>query len=190
MNLLATVSARILRGDDLPFSLPLEPCIGPDQRSRIFLAITGFPDGAFAAIDDRCAVTKEMHFGIKQTAITRFDFGGFVFFDGLGFAVTLAVRSGPLKVISQNCLDDQLVRAGGFCPLTLHRNQRLCNRIAGTRSLLLLSIRCKNESKSRQWDHEPDHTFQCHRNLLRTKFWRKRVRVELTRASEANSRRF
>src|SRR5215469_11491338 len=117
MNLLATVSARILRGDDLPFSLPLEPRIGPDQRSRIFLAIAGFPDRAFAAIDDRCAVAKEMHFGFKQAAITRFDFGGFVFFDGLGFAVTLAIRSGSLKIVSQDGLHYQLVGAGGFCPL-------------------------------------------------------------------------
>src|SRR5215472_17627369 len=130
-KLLAAVGARVLCRDDLPLSLTFEPRIGPNQRSREFLTIARFSHGAFTAIDDRGAVAKEMHFGIQQTAIACLDFGRFVFFDSLGFAVTLAVRSGSLKIICQDGLDYQLVGAGSFCPISFHRNQRLRNRIAG-----------------------------------------------------------
>lgn len=61
----------VLRGDDLPAPVPLEPSVCPNVGFGLLLSIGGFTDGTFRSVNDSYVVAEEVDFRIIQAALAE-----------------------------------------------------------------------------------------------------------------------
>src|SRR5580693_8404842 len=160
---LLTAELRILRRDDLPVALPLQPSVRPNQASSFGGSVFRYSERTLGAVDNRELVTEKTDLGIEQSAIlSRLgDISQFCYF--FRFRVALPFRRRSLKIFGQNLFRNSVVVARGLGPLPLRVRHKLSGCVVGCRPLSLLATRSDNcnDSENNQTKHQQSFKRQC-----------------------------
>src|SRR5579871_787502 len=122
--------AVIVRGDNAPRPVALEPGIGPNL-AHLGIGLSGvFADGMLAAIDHGEIVSEEVHLRFIDAAVARGTRGFFVLeFICLGEA--RAVDGCALEVVGEQIGDHAVIHANAFGPFALHVDHVLGGAFVG-----------------------------------------------------------